>query len=518
MLIIKVILFFFLFWLTTPSAFCEIGEINPHFPRIANCFGTCLSAGSWPEAESYWQKIDLFIGGSWSFAYDWDMANKLLFMNSTIEDLTKNIITIKQNNPNAIVLPYVDPAEAYSLVNTIPESWYKLDVNGQRMKGWPGTDQINTSIPEPLQYNADKISNVIATKDIFDGMFVDVWKVDNILIPELVKLRDGNFIVMCNGWNLPNENFDKTNGAMAEDEINRVIDGEVDFENFLNRYIRWTTECIKPTVTTIVCSPRGVETDPAVFLSWTPEQQQQARDNAQFLDLKTMRFGLTTTLMGDGYFAFDYGVLRGDWWWYPEYDAPLGYPKGVAYKNSNGTWQRDYEGGTVIVNGTNYDAVIKLSPPHTDVSTGEISQHFTLPSFDGRIYTLKQSSGCTYSIDLTNANYSSSGGTGSVNVTTSDNQCSWTATSNESWITITSGDSGTGNGTVSFSVMANMIQSSRTGTMSIAGDTFTVIQEGVQQAECSTWTEVINKHTAYVSGQADWSDVITCYTLYAVSQ
>ena len=54
--------------------------------------------------------------------------------------------------------------------------------------------------------------------------------------------------------------------------------------------------------------------------------------------------------------------------------------------------------------------------------------------------------------------------------------------------------------------------------MNIAGETFTVIQEGVQQAECSTWTEVINKITAYVSGQADWSDVITCYTLYAVSQ
>ena len=26
------------------------------------------------------------------------------------------------------------------------------------------------------------------------------------------------------------------------------------------------------------------------------------------------------------------GLSRGNWWWYPEYDAPLGYPKGPAQR------------------------------------------------------------------------------------------------------------------------------------------------------------------------------------------
>ena len=50
--------------------------------------------------------------------------------------------------------------------------------------------------------------------------------------------------------------------------------------------------------------------------------------------------------------------------------------------------------------------------------------------------------------------------------------------SNASFITITSGSSGSGNGTVNYSVAANTGTTSRTGTMTIAGRTFTVTQAG----------------------------------------
>jgi hypothetical protein len=50
--------------------------------------------------------------------------------------------------------------------------------------------------------------------------------------------------------------------------------------------------------------------------------------------------------------------------------------------------------------------------------------------------------------------------------------------SNYSWITITSGSSGTGSGTVTYSVVANTTGSTRTGTMTIGGQTFTVTQHG----------------------------------------
>jgi hypothetical protein len=72
---------------------------------------------------------------------------------------------------------------------------------------------------------------------------------------------------------------------------------------------------------------------------------------------------------------------------------------------------------------------------------------------------------------------SSAGGTGSIHVV-APGTCGWTAVSNLSWVTITSGSSGTGNGTVGFSVAANS-GAFRGGTISIAGQTLPITEPGV---------------------------------------
>jgi hypothetical protein len=84
---------------------------------------------------------------------------------------------------------------------------------------------------------------------------------------------------------------------------------------------------------------------------------------------------------------------------------------------------------------------------------------------------------CTFSISPTSASQPAGGGTGSVTVTATAG-CAWTAVSNATFITITAGSSGTGNGTVNYSVAANTGSTSRTGTLTIAGLTFTVTQAG----------------------------------------
>jgi Zn-dependent metalloprotease len=84
---------------------------------------------------------------------------------------------------------------------------------------------------------------------------------------------------------------------------------------------------------------------------------------------------------------------------------------------------------------------------------------------------------CTYSISPTSASQPAAGGTGSVSVTAGAG-CNWTAVSNATFITVTAGASGTGNGSVSYSVSNNAGTASRTGTLTIAGQTFTVTQAG----------------------------------------
>jgi hypothetical protein len=98
----------------------------------------------------------------------------------------------------------------------------------------------------------------------------------------------------------------------------------------------------------------------------------------------------------------------------------------------------------------------------------------------GQSFTLIQegvSGGCSYTIAPTSQSYTSSGGSGNVTVTTQAG-CQWTAVSNESWVTITTGSSGSGSGAVSYTVAVNPDPGSRSGTMTIAGQTFTVTEGG----------------------------------------
>ncbi|MDP2208032.1 MAG: BACON domain-containing carbohydrate-binding protein [Bacteroidota bacterium] len=110
---------------------------------------------------------------------------------------------------------------------------------------------------------------------------------------------------------------------------------------------------------------------------------------------------------------------------------------------------------------------------------------------------------CTYSISPTNASFSSSGGTGSVSVT-APSGCPWTAVSNDAWITITTGSSGSGNGSVGYSVSANPSSSPRSGTMTIAGNTFTVNQSGVS---CSY--SIVPTNASYSSSAGTGSVSVT---------
>ena len=65
------------------------------------------------------------------------------------------------------------------------------------------------------------------------------------------------------------------------------------------------------------------------------------------------------------------------------------------------------------------------------------------------------------------------GGTGSVTVSVASG-CTWTATTaNPDWLTITGGSTGSGGGAVAFTAAANT-GAARTGTLTIAGQPFTV--------------------------------------------
>jgi hypothetical protein len=90
------------------------------------------------------------------------------------------------------------------------------------------------------------------------------------------------------------------------------------------------------------------------------------------------------------------------------------------------------------------------------------------------ISSFLSSSNCVTSVTPTNQNFSSAGGSGSLTVTAPAG-CNWTAVSSSSFITITSSTSGTGNGTITFSVAPNSCEP-RSGSIVVGAHTLNVTQ------------------------------------------
>jgi hypothetical protein len=98
----------------------------------------------------------------------------------------------------------------------------------------------------------------------------------------------------------------------------------------------------------------------------------------------------------------------------------------------------------------------------------------------GRTVTINQDSGCTITLEPPSADFKRDGGIGSVSVTASDGGCTWTAASSVAWIQVTAGETGSGSGVVQYAVGPNPDSSGRQGSLTIAGQSFAVRQEGAQ--------------------------------------
>jgi hypothetical protein len=97
----------------------------------------------------------------------------------------------------------------------------------------------------------------------------------------------------------------------------------------------------------------------------------------------------------------------------------------------------------------------------------------------GQVVTVNQAgAGCTYSLSSAGTSMPSSGGPTSVNVTTPGG-CAWTVDPGPSWVTVVSGGSGIGPGTVNLSIAANSTTVARSAGVLIGGQTYLVTQAGV---------------------------------------
>lgn len=182
-----------------------------------------------------------------------------------------------------------------------------------------------------------------------------------------------------------------------------------------------------------------------------------------------------------------------------DHDMPVSYFKFTALSKKTDFFPSS--GGTGTVNVTapagcnwtaasNDDWIIIVSSPGGNGNGGisyELRENFTgsprtgTLTVAGHTLTVIQdgdvSGDCIYTLSRQFESFAAAGGIGSFDVITEE-RCAWAATSNVSWITITSGQAGIATGTVSYSVAANPGTGGRKGTITVAGKTFSVKQKG----------------------------------------
>ncbi len=112
-------------------------------------------------------------------------------------------------------------------------------------------------------------------------------------------------------------------------------------------------------------------------------------------------------------------------------------------------------------------------------------------SIGGRNFIINQAgtapvcdAGAVATLAPTSQNFIGDGGGASI-VVTHDAACSWTVSGLPSWITVTSGGSGKGNGTVYYTAAANNTGGARSASFTVANKTFSVLQAAIPVAGCN---------------------------------
>lgn len=348
----------------------------------------------------------------------WDVVVLDMELQATAPHLLKKI---REWNPNIIMLVYITPQEIRQdapasgsemrrrLAQGIPEAWYLHDSAGKRLSWWPGTYLLNASSRSPMRngenlggYISRFVSNELLSTGLWDGVFYDnAW--DNITYFAGSNVdADGDGVpdananeswragmrAMYNDTRVRTESRYLLVGNNANSAYTNELNGML-IEHFGNNTAEWRTHMnIYKTVS------RSSQA-PVLAMINTNTGNRDGRE-----EYRRMRFGLTSTLLEDGYYSFDYGSENhGQLWRYDEYDVNLGRPVGAA-ASQNGyasyapdAWQRRFENGVALVNSAGEEKTVELGADYEkihgtqdrSVNDGSIVSDVVLPPQDGLV-------------------------------------------------------------------------------------------------------------------------------------
>ncbi len=117
------------------------------------------------------------------------------------------------------------------------------------------------------------------------------------------------------------------NGRLYEWQLPAILDGIewLSWDEVVWSYHDWSGRGHTPHTTFIESAPEAFYSEKYTFRHL--DQMPSAMEDEAAASYQRMRYGLTSALMGDGLFSYDYGAdWHGNLWWYDEFGATPGYP------------------------------------------------------------------------------------------------------------------------------------------------------------------------------------------------
>lgn len=332
---------------------------------------------TYPKLASYY--LNFFGESEYSSLSKFDLLiipTEMVYLNN---DFFRQYRAAKKDG---LLISYVYPAMAmeynpdesitlrnYVLDNINQRGWWLQNAYRERLEIWPSLFAVNVTDKNWQDFNVGYLKDKISIQE-WDGIMYDT-------VDAMINHYNKNGGIDIDGDGREDasdtvnrkwqegmaELFKKTRTALGSKII--MING-----NSLNAY--------QPDI-----NGRMFETFPTPWEgngSWTSSMYQylanlpgknvkpniyvlngNTNNSGNRYDYRKMRFGLTSALLGDGYYSFDYGDKdHGQTWWYDEYDVRLGKAKSGAYNLLDkgdktvkpGLWRRDFEYGISLVNST----------------------------------------------------------------------------------------------------------------------------------------------------------------------
>ncbi len=362
------------------SFFCPLlaqaATLPTAYPRLANYFL------KWTISDAEVQELA-----------KWD----LLVLDMEVQTNSRaQLEKIRKLNPSIIILAYinsveqVDNPEDYNqaemrnfFARGFKSDWWLLDPNGNKISNWPYNSMLNLTNGAAVNISGERYNDYLA----------------NFVVREIKASGLWDGVYYDNTWGdvswVNQGNIDANNDSLRDDTHNLDVAWSSGFKKVLAK----TRELAGPEFIIVgngnvydpyqpLLNGMMLESFPSPWENggtWTGSMKTYFRlptlnvnpkisliniYNKNQADYRRFRFGLTSTLLGDGFYSYDYDVTNhGQTWWYDEYDVTLGSAQSGAYNllassSSDikaGLWRRDFKYGSAIVNSTNKEQFFVFS-------------------------------------------------------------------------------------------------------------------------------------------------------------